>query len=93
MSKLQYPAGLQESAPRFNAGIALQGRKIGGRYQGRILRCLRSSGAPAGRVVVMGRFPGLKRRAEPSPKKLNRCRLERCELEAHFFGSFAEIVQ
>ena len=37
------PGGLQDSARRFNAGniqsngFALQGREIGGRYQGRIL--------------------------------------------------------
>jgi len=50
------PQGLQDSAGRFNAGniqsngLALQGREIG----------------PAGRVVVMGRFHGVKTPAEPS---------------------------
>jgi hypothetical protein len=45
--------------------FALKGRKIGGRSAGsNIVRYIRLSGAPAGRVVVIGRFPALKRRAE-----------------------------
>ena len=37
---------------------ALQGRKIGGRYQGRILYGISVSfGAPTGPVAMTGRFP------------------------------------
>jgi hypothetical protein len=60
------PQGLQDSARRFNAGniqangFALQGRGIGGRYQGRTLYGNhRSSGAPAARRRN-GEIPGVK---------------------------------
>ena len=65
------PAGAAGLSPAFQRReypmkeFVLKGRKIGGRYRGRILYripvCLAT---PAGRVVVMGRFPELKRRAE-----------------------------
>jgi hypothetical protein len=60
------PAGVQDSARRFNAGeypmkeFALKGRKIDGRLSGRIqFRIIRLSGVRAGRVVVDGEIPGV----------------------------------